>query len=315
MRKIVRYFYENKQKILITIGILAFIIFIIHFINNIMKENNKNNNQNNDINISKIEDVTVSNKATISNEKISNDKANQYAELIRNFVNNCNKKNYEEAYNFLSDDCKEVLYPDLKKFTDDYVDYIFKVEKIYNLELWQGNTYKIVYYENNLLATGGMSSNNNYIDYITIKRQNEDLKINISSFIEEKQLSINKTYNDINVKVNSKIVYIDYEIYNVSIINNRTSTICISNSRNTKDIILIDQNDNEHSSSIFEISMDDLIIEPSIESRFDIKFNITNQYNNEGKYIKFEKICINYDEYKGETSILEPETIEISVKV
>ncbi len=314
MRKIIRYFHENKQKILIIVGMLAFIIFIVHFLNSVIRKNNISNNRV-ESNTSKIQDVTIPNRPAVSDEKIPNEKVKEDAEFIRDFVSYCNEKKYEEAYNLLSEDCKEVLYPDLKKFTDDYVDYIFKTKKIYNLELWQNDTYKITYYEDNLLATGGQTTNNNYVDYITITEQEKEVKINISSFVGKRQMNRKKVNNNITVKINSKLIYIDYEIYNISVINNNSTTICLSNNRNEKDVILIDKEDNEHNSSVFEVDSSKLIIEPNDESNFDIKFGIAYKYDNGGETIQFKNVCMDYEEYQKTTDKDNFKKVEIEINM
>ena len=124
-----------------------------------------------------------------------------------------------------------------------------------------------------------------------------------------------KVNNNITVKINSKLIYIDYEIYNISVINNNSTTICLSNNRNEKDVILIDKEDNEHNSSVFEVDSSKLIIEPNDESNFDIKFGIAYKYDNGGETIQFKNVCMDYEEYQKTTDKDNFKKVEIEINM
>ena len=78
-------------------------------------------------------------------------------------------------------------------------------------------TYKITYYEDNLLATGGTGANNNFEDYITIINQDGERKLNINNFIKNQEINKTQVTNNIEITIKSKKVYRSYEQYKIAI--------------------------------------------------------------------------------------------------
>ena len=101
--------------------------------------------------------------------------------IIDNFVTYCNNGEIEEAYNLLSEECKEELFPDLETFKNNYHSKIFTDYKMYNLMAWINSdncfTYKVEITED-ILTTGG-ASELNIEDYYTIVKNNNEYKLNI----------------------------------------------------------------------------------------------------------------------------------------
>lgn len=279
MRNIIRYWNQNRKKIIIILAIVAFIIILIMITNEYLK----NANYNESTADGKIMDVKKPNKSAITGETIPKEVVEENSNLIENFINYCNNKEIEKAYNLLTDDCKSEFNNDIYEFRDNYFNNIFGTSKAYRLELW-GNeagyyTYKITYYEDNLLATGGQSLNNNIEDYITITRQNGEDKINIGCFIKKQEINKVKSLNNIDITVNNRRVYKSYEKYIVTIKNNGTTNITISDGKNNSDICIIDNNNTKYVSYISEILDSKLTIEPGRQTQLEIKFNkIYNSY-------------------------------------
>lgn len=284
MKKIIRYWNQNRRQIIIVIAIIAFAIFALKVINSLL---DNSVGYNNDTNISKVEDVTKPNKSAITGETIPEETVEKNSDLVKKFINYCNNKEIEKAYNLLTDDCKSEFNNDVYKFRDNYFNNIFGTPKSYSLELW-GNesgyyTYKITYYENNLLATGGQSLNNNIEDYITITRKNGEDKLNIGCFIKKQDINKTKSSDNIDITINNRRVYKSYEKYIVTIKNNGTTNITISDGKNNSDICIIDNNNTKYVSYISEILDSKLTIEPGRQTQLEIKFNkIYNSY----KFIK-----------------------------
>lgn len=318
MKRLITYLQQNKIRLITIIGIIAFIIFIIHFMNASIKQANraKQSQQNNNVNTSKVQDVTNPNQSAISGTKIPTQNANQNAEFIREFVNNCNQKNYEAAYQMLSNNCKQVLYTDVNKFTNLYANSIFSGNTTYTLELIKGYTYHIIYSNDNLLATGGVSSNKNFSDYITIVNENNELKLNISNFINKQEMNREaKVNNNITIQINAKLIYMDYEIYQITVSNQTANTLYLTDMQTTNDIVLLDENENEHIAYISEIPKSNLIVKPYIPMNLTIKFNMMYQAGHEAETIHFKKIYTNYEEYLQNQTNENQQTIQAKVQL
>ncbi len=305
MRWLIKYFRENRKKVLTIIGAIAFGIFMIHFINSMIKMNIKNKDGGTSDEVSNKQvaiDVTKPSESVITGTQITNKKAEENADIISKFVNECNQKNYQSAYDFLSNDCKEAIYPDVNQFAKYYVDAIFQSTKSYKLELWQAYstayTYQIIYQEGNLLATGGKVEGGNFSDYITIVKQDDELKLNISNFIQKKPVNKSVNMKGINVQVNEKSVFQNYTTYIMTVKNDTTQTILMSDLQDSKDIILTDNNNYNYNAYLGEILLSNLEIAPGYTKKFSIKFNIPYQNDRTGTYIQFQKVYTNYDQYK-----------------
>ena len=170
MNKFIRYWNQNRNDIIKLIAIIAFIIIIIQLLNKMLVNSNKNKTEIQ--NETTIKDVKKPTQSVITGQKVSKAQTEENTNVIEQFVNNCNNREFEKAYALLSDECKAEFNNDINLFKSNYYNKIFDKAKTYSLELWlisqDTYTYQIKYYENNLLATGGSSMNNNIEDYMTI---------------------------------------------------------------------------------------------------------------------------------------------------
>lgn len=299
MYKLLRYWNQNKGKILITIAVIALVIAFIRIANETVKKQNENNANTNNTNTSKVQDVTKPTESYTTGQKVNETTTEQNTNIIKNFVQYCNNNQTNQAYELLSDDCKTEFGNNINAFTNNYYNKIFATKKTYNLEFIRSEsgtyTYKITYYEDNLLATGGNTTTNNYEDYITIINQNSENKINISGFIKKVDINKAKTLENIEITVNSKKVYRSYEKYNITIKNNTQNTIKISDGQESNDICLVDKNDVQYPSFINEIPTNYLELIPGRQVNFDIKFNKIYGVYRQIEKMQFSNIVLNQE--------------------
>ena len=223
MIKLLRYWNQNKRKIIITIAVIAFVFIIIQVANQIVKKQNADKNNNNRTNtISKVTDLQKPTESTITGQNVSETVTKENTDIIKTFVDYCNNNQTQKSYELLSNDCKEEFNNNINVFINDYYNRIFKTKKTYNLELLYTEagsyTYKITYYEDNLLATGGTDANNNFEDYITIINQDGERKLNINNFIKNQEINKTQVTNNIEITIKSKKVYRSYEQYKIIIL-------------------------------------------------------------------------------------------------
>lgn len=295
MNKFIRFFNQNKKGIIKVIIIIAFAFILLQLVNSLLKPNKSNNNklQQN------IKDNDRPNQSVITGQELSEKVTEENIDIIKQFVKYCNNKEIEQAYSLLSDDCKQEFNNSIDTFKSRYYNNIFKTNKTYNLELWISNkgyyTYKILYYEDNLLATGGAGINNNIEDYITIINQNGENKININGFIGKEIINKSKSIKDVEILINSKNVYRDYESYNITIRNYTENTITISDGETAEDICLLDKNNVKYLSFIEELPEYDLSLKAKRQTTLNINFNKIYDTYRIIKKIKFGNINLGDD--------------------
>ncbi len=238
------------------------------------------------------QDVTKPNNPVITDSQLSERETEDNSKVIREFIKYCNENKLQEAYNMLTDDCKELLYSTIDIFKQNYINQIFKTQKSYKLELWAENnnyyTYIITYIEGNPLQTGGYNFNENYIDYVTVVKNTDEFKLNINQFIKKEDLNIEKKDNNFEITVNSRMIYMNYETYNISIKNNTQKTVLINDGKTTNSIYLLDSDDIKYISLVNELTTSILTIEPKYTKTFNLKFN--KNYNTD---VKIKNIQIN----------------------
>ncbi len=198
MHNLMRFIRQNKKQIIKVALIVAFFILMLQLLN-YFAANQTSNDSNRKSDIYNTSNGTIlSDKSAVSGGSISTSEINKVNSKIDEFVKYCNEHNTEEAYNILSDSCKEELYPEINDFISNYYEPLFKDEKRnYSIENWASNTY-IVKFTGDLLATGKSANDSTYQDYITIIEENGQTKLNINKYIGREE--INKKSSSDNIE-------------------------------------------------------------------------------------------------------------------
>ncbi len=300
MHKILSFYNSNRRVIWIAILAIAFTIILLQTLNNDAKKRNLKINTNDEINSSSNTTIYPNNQedslsSNYNSEKIQDEKL----KLISAFLEKCNNGKIKEAYDLLSTDCKEEMFPVLEKFKNDYTDLVFNTAKTYDIKLWMSgkySIYKISIYEN-ALATGVV--NNNAIDsYYTVVEENNDYKININNLIAKEELNTENSNDYVRINVISRKIYIDYEEYEIKITNNTQKTILMDGYRKNNSMYLQDSVGGKKTAYTNEIPERLLIINPLLSITRTIKFNKSYTEKISSKGITFEDIILDYDEYK-----------------
>lgn len=298
MHKLRKFYYDNKDKIWVVIGFIAFILIIIQFFNYRVKSKNEanvmTNNTTNVVNEESNVDIK-SNISTVQGEVISSQILNKHTQLISEFLDFCNENEIENAYNMLSDECKVELYKNSQDFYDNYVKNIIADgnKKIATIENWIGATYK-VNFKDDMMATGNTSTKSTE-DYITIVK---DDKINISNFIGKEKINKKSTqYNGVEITVVEKSIYMDYEEYTIKIFNGTNNRILIDSLESTKKMYITDNNDMKYYARTHEISNSLLKIPTKATSELKIKYTRSYSASRTIKSLVFEGLILDYNEY------------------
>ena len=299
MYKLIRFYNQNRKKIFKIILVIVFIIGIIQLLNNLSKNKNGNNSIKNNIVISNnSKNELISSKSAVTGDNVSNYKLEEDTNIIENFMKYCNDKDINSAYSLLTDECKEVMFPTIEDFYNIYYSKIFDEEnKSYTVENWVGDTYE-VRITGDILATGKLDNSETNQDYITIVKQNGENKLNINNYVGRKNLEKTTEHENIEVNVLSRDTYMDYEIYNLTIINNSENSILLDTGESTKSVYLLDSKDVKYYFYSNEIVQNRLLIQSKYKNTLQIKFSNSYSSSRNIKYLVFSKLILNYDEYK-----------------
>ena len=306
-RKIAEWYINNKTKVLTAIFIIVVIILvsiIVNFLNTLQlneaqtnTETNVNVQENNSP-IGNFTDIYVEdNESVVTGENMSSSQVT-IIDTINQFVQLCNERNVNEAYNMLSDECKEEVYPSLDSFSNNYYNAIFNGQnKNTSVENWVNNIYKVTF-ENDALSTGVYTEEGTIQDYITVTRnENNELRLNINNYIGRQE--INKKHTDtsnVTITVLRSDTYMDYETYTYSITNNTNDTILLDDKGSTDNMYIEDENGNQYTAYIHELSESQLTITPGETKEVTIKYYSRYGSTKNITQVVFNKIILNYNE-------------------
>lgn len=317
MYRLIRYYNQNRKKILWIILIIVFIIAIIQILNFFAKKNNGSNNSKKESVVSNItySNAVTSNKSSVTGSEISQDKLKKDTDIIDTFFNYCNEGDVEDAYELLTDECKEEMYPSVEDFKRIYYEYLFNGDKkSYTIENWVGDIYRIMITDD-ILSTGKLNSTETRQDYMTVIRKNNEYKLNINSYIGRKNLNLETMYNDIKVTVKEVNTYMDYEEYNIYVENNSNNTILLDTKDDVKSVYLLDSNDKKAYFFNNEVNTSKLVVQSKLKTTLKIKFSNSYSSTRKMKNIVFSKFVLNYDEYNKLENKAEYDFKELKIKL
>lgn len=143
-RKIRLFFVSYGNLFLYVIGIFLLIILVIQGLNNIVKEQKIRDEIN----------LTEEEKTEIQKQKEQDTEEKEY---ISKFINCCNTNKIEEAYNMLSDKCKQEKYNTIEEFENKYINNVFNIY-ICDYEIMKQDDTYIVKLTQDIIATGKVNS-------------------------------------------------------------------------------------------------------------------------------------------------------------
>lgn len=113
MHKLIRFYYKNRLKVWgIILGII-FIIVIIQVMNNLasnkLKEENKKNSE--ETTFKNVVSYDEESEAIISKDEVPEKYKKDFGKLIEQFFTYCVEHKPQLAYNLISEESKENLYP------------------------------------------------------------------------------------------------------------------------------------------------------------------------------------------------------------
>ena len=296
MNKLIRFYNENRYIVWLCILIIIAIIAFIQILNNIVsKENNETESmgqtligqnsvsQNTEENINQNYSIITGNEV---NEDISI--------VISEFIEYCNNKEPEKAYELLTDECKEIFYPTLEDFTEKYYSKLFNSKKTYFYQAWITNenyyTYKIDFMDDMLAS--GTAINETITDYYTVYKQNETYKLNINKLVKIQNINKSATKDNITIKIKRKRIYMNYETYEIEVQNNSKQEIMLDDLKMANTVYIEDINQQKYYWYNYEILDEDITIRRIQKKEIEIKFNKEYRANCEISKIVFPRIVI-----------------------
>lgn len=297
-----KYAYIAYQKIKSKINIVLFLILIVLLIGIIFSTLFGGNSEEENT----VPENTSSYKpheTVVAGDDVENTNYEKEESMINTFVEYCNNGQVAEAYNMLSSDCKEVLYPTQADFEQNYYQQIFSTKKICNLQSWiNENNYTVyrVRFIDDIMSTGNYEESDKYQDYITVVNEEEDKQyLNINKYVVKEDVKDAEIETDeIYIQVQSMEQYIDYVEYTFSVKNKSDKTILMDTLEDISDTMYITTKTNKkRSSNSTNLNILDLKIDPYNTEKIKIRYNKSLGTNDNDGEIHFLKIIKDYEAY------------------
>ena len=165
-RKIKIFWIEHGTPILFWTIAIIIVFAIIQLLNYNAEQQLKIENRVNEQNISETQNIYKENS--------------NYTKLINDFLQYCNSKQIEKAYEMLSENCKTELYPTIDDFSNSYYNIIFSQSRDIEVKYDSINDiYQIVFYED-ILESGKLENRDSITDYYKIEHEILEEKIYIN---------------------------------------------------------------------------------------------------------------------------------------
>lgn len=300
MRYLLGIYNRNRKFIWFAICMIIGILCLIRIINNVYQE------QYSTVDVSKDnsnENVSVSNNnyyeqdySVISGETLESSTSHALTKVLENFITYCNNGDAGNAYNMLSKDCKEVLYPTITDFKNNYLDVNFNERKTYTLQSWITYRNKFIYMvelKEDMLSTGS-SSNIKKQEYITAIKDGQEYYLNIAGFIEKNNINKYNENNLVNILVESEEVFIDHLNLNVKVNNKSQKDILLDSGKKSMGTYVTDSEGLKSVSYLYEKTDLELVVPKGFTKDFNIKFTQEYKKDRTTKKVTFSDISLDY---------------------
>lgn len=231
--KIIRFFKKHKNKIIIILIIWAVIFAINYYLKHRTKiEKPQTTYEPHSPVMDETESVPEKYKEPISN-------------LIHNYVNYCNNREYENAYNLLSNSYKTRYCNNIDTFKT-YVDSVFETKKIYNIQNFSNINNAYIYRVrllDDILANGTTDEYVYTEEKYVIKEEDGILKISLNGYCGSEDLNIEVEDEYMQIKILKKDVEYDNSTYTLEIKNKTSYYIVLADSTTHDEIMLKLPND------------------------------------------------------------------------
>lgn len=292
---LIRYYNQNRKKIWGILIIIASAFLLLQMVNYFYKINHEKAIAVKNITTEEKpnkETTLMTNQSVVTGKNIDSKYLQDSTTTIDSFISYCNHKELEKAYNLLTDECKTQMYETVEMFEKAYYNNVFKGEsKNCTIENWIGNTFKIKVTED-ILSTGKTNKGYSKQDYITVKKVDDEYKLNINNYIGYMPINKQTNQNDISIQVVSKNTYMEHEEYTIKVTNETENTILLDRRLDAKTLALQDSKGVLYSFYSHELTEPMLTVLAGQTKEITIKFYSTYVSTKDIKYIVFSDVSL-----------------------
>lgn len=302
MHRLLRFYNQNRMKIWALILGVIFILLVIQVFNSIARTNREKQNREileKETTLDNVVSYDKQSESIISEEDVPEQYREDFGNVIEQFFTYCIQHEPQKAYNLLSQDTINTLYPTQELFKNLYYTEKFKGNKEFSYQNWIKSGKLYIYQVkifDNMLATG-KANNTYYEDYVTIVPEEGEYKLNINQLIGVKNIYQKYSSDELDITVKDSQVFMDYEIYSFEIKNKTDKTILLDSREDTDSTYLLDDVNNQYSALLYENNEEELILQPGETKTISIRFSDVYREGIVITQIHFSDIVLDYHTY------------------
>ena len=306
MNRFRRIWNQNTKKILLILFIILIIFIVIQILNYFAKVSEEEQRQERE---NELQEYVghQSEQSITSGGTVEKHVDEQVESTIEEFIHFCNEGDTQKAYEMLSNDCKEELYPTLENFTNTYYRRNFNTKKLFSMQSWvvSSLTYKVTLHED-ILSTGRVEDSV-IEDYYTIVQEDGNWKLNIAGFIQKQDLNQVVQNVGITIQLINKKTYMEYEEYQINVRNETGKTILLDSMETSSGIYLLGSTGAQYSVYTSELEETKLRVQNNDSNILSLKFGKEYNTNRAVESIHFTDIILDAESYQQTTN---PSTYE-----
>ncbi len=302
MHRLLRFYNQNRMKIWALILGVIFILLVIQVFNSIARKDREEQNREileEETTLSNVVSYDKQSESIISEEDVPEQYREDFGNVIEQFFTYCIQHEPQKAYNLLSQDTINTLYPTEELFENLYYTEKFKGNKEFSYQNWIKSgklyIYQVKIFDN--MLTTGKANNTYYEDYVTIIPEEGEYKLNINQLIGVKNIYQKYSSDELDITVKDSQVFMDYEIYSFEIKNKTDKTILLDTREDTDSTYLLDDVNNQYSALLYENNEEELIIQPGENKTISIRFSDVYREGIVITQIHFSDIVLDYHTY------------------
>lgn len=301
MYKLIRFYNQNRTKIIKTILIIVLIILVIQLLNyltklKIEKEKTQNSALLNNSIVNNTSTSLITDKSAVSGESVSSNKLKKDTDIIDDFIKFCNDGDINSAYLLLTEECKEVMFPSIDDFYNIYYSKVFDTYKTHTIRNWSGSTYQVKF-SGDILSTGDLNNSVTNQDYITVVTKDGERKLNINGYIERIEVDKEVEVKKINIKVEKMDIYMNFVDCAFYVKNNSYRTILLDNFIDVDSMYIKDDSGVQYSAYTHELSKETLKLGVSQEKKINMKYYSKYSSTKDIDKIVFSKVVNDFERY------------------
>ncbi|MCI8546097.1 MAG: hypothetical protein HFJ44_02575 [Clostridia bacterium] len=231
---------------------------------------------------------------------------NPIENLIDDYINKCNNKDFSEAFALLTEDCKKNVFEDSEQKFIEYASSIFKTKKRYSIQNYSNYGGKYIYnlkIIDDIITTGLTGQEYAYYEEkIAINEKEGNLQLCVNDYMGYEELKKVAEDDNIKIRVENRQTYYGYEIYTIRITNKTGKHLVLYDSLVGNELYLETGNENRMPSKVSAT----IALIPEETRTFQITFSKYYDEQTQDNSINFNKIRI-MNNYTGEEQSEEEE--------